>query len=488
MSSPIFISYSHRDTEYLEMFQTFLKPFIRGKQITPWDDRQIKPGTLWREEIKNALARADVAVLLVSQYFLASDFIDKDELPPILEAARTRGLTVYWIAVKSSSFENTPLERYHALGNPREPLNSLTEAKREDEMVKMCAQIASELKPETAEFTFPLAESETIEDTSLSAQDGLKALTELMRNREIRDRVVEFKIVFGTSCKQIEILGFYKDLHDLLHTLQFKCYSYLMNIIRTVKMRPDDLSMWENVFEYEETLRDIVDGLKEAANQDNLMNAVPWVKTLIEDLQKLFQAVTNNDVEEITVAIRPIQRILSREPVRLNDRLNEAARALPLPALVDALNKVQSRLHTESAIARRFGKGVDALKILDCNLRNLRDMHDKWQNLDIEIRRIEGTLAQDLCELEFSWAYLKTLTEQITLGCEENWAKNITKAVGNLDEAISNNDLDNAKRHFLRYRSIAGNRFYQVDTSLKELCVKLREVGEPLTIVWEIIK
>lgn len=487
MSSPIFISYSHKDKKWLDLLQTYLKPFVRGKQIIPWDDRQIQPGTDWRNAIKNALAAADVAVLLVSQDFLASDFIDKNELPPILEAAVQRGLVINWIVVRSCSYENSPLERYQSLGNPKEPLAMLQKPEREAELVKMCGQIASSLKPDIVPSR-PTIEQAIIETSSISAQDGLTALAELMGDREVKEGVLEFKTVFGSSRNQIEILGYYKDLHDLLHTLQFKCYNYLMNIVRTARIRPDDLSVWENVLEYEETLRDIVEGLREAAQENHLITETPsWITTLINALQELFEAVSNNDADAITIAIRPIQKVLAREPIYLNIRLNEAARALSLPGLVDALTKVRNRLHVESAIANRFTKGVDALNVLDNNLRNLRDAHDKWQNLDIEIRRVDGTIIQDLSELEYSWIDLKTMTEEICRSNDEEWARLIMQEVRKLDEAISNDNPISIKQHFQRYRTLAGRRFYQVDMNLKELSEKLREVGEPLTIVWEMI-
>ena len=73
-SSPrVFISYSHEDQEWADRLFRHMKPLTAARNITVWSDRNIRAGESWREEITEELSKADVAVLLVSADYLASD-------------------------------------------------------------------------------------------------------------------------------------------------------------------------------------------------------------------------------------------------------------------------------------------------------------------------------------------------------------------------------------------------------------------------------
>ncbi len=132
----IFFSYSHKDRKWLDRLKQWLKPVIQSDML--WDDTKIVPGSKWKEEIRRALASAKVAVLLVSQDFLASDFIRNHELPPLLEAAEEQGLIVLWFAIGFSTYASTEIAQYQAAYSPDRPLNSLKGAKLDKALVEIC--------------------------------------------------------------------------------------------------------------------------------------------------------------------------------------------------------------------------------------------------------------------------------------------------------------------------------------------------------------
>jgi class 3 adenylate cyclase len=142
----VFLSYAHADIDWFDDLQTHLRPFLRREDFDLWDDTRIAAGDVWRSEIESALARAGAAVLLVSPKFLSSEFIDRHELPPLMEAARKRGLRIYWIPVSASAYDETEIAGFQALHDPRTPLDQLPVAERNAVWVKICRQVAQALR------------------------------------------------------------------------------------------------------------------------------------------------------------------------------------------------------------------------------------------------------------------------------------------------------------------------------------------------------
>ena len=138
----VFISYSHRDERWLRRLQVHLRPLERHRLIRRWDDTLLQAGNDWRREIRDAIAHAKVAILLVSADFIASDFVFTDELPPLLSAAQSEGAVVLPIIVSPCRFEQMhELSRFQAFNPPSKPLAAMTRIRQEQIFADVVARV-----------------------------------------------------------------------------------------------------------------------------------------------------------------------------------------------------------------------------------------------------------------------------------------------------------------------------------------------------------
>jgi hypothetical protein len=136
-----FISYSHKDKRQFGEFKTMLAPAIRNGVVDIWDDTKIVPGAKWKEDIEAALRSARIAILLVSANFLESEFIAKNELPPLLKAAQDEGVTIFWIYLSSCLYQQTEIAAYQAAHDTGRPLDSLKRSERLAVISETCARL-----------------------------------------------------------------------------------------------------------------------------------------------------------------------------------------------------------------------------------------------------------------------------------------------------------------------------------------------------------
>ncbi len=139
----VFVSYSHADEKWLQMLHVHLAPLERSGLVDRWDDTNITAGEKWREEIASAIQASKVAVLLISAYFMASEFIAKNELPPLLEAAKKEG-TVILPVIISPCVMGSLLE-FQTVNSPSKPLVDLGRGDRDRVWVKVIEAITAAL-------------------------------------------------------------------------------------------------------------------------------------------------------------------------------------------------------------------------------------------------------------------------------------------------------------------------------------------------------
>jgi tetratricopeptide (TPR) repeat protein len=119
----IFYSYAHEDRMLQERLENHLKFFKRQGLITSWTDRLIAPGTDWNREINDGLDRASIILLLLSEYFLASDYIDGVEMRRAFERSQTNSARVIPVILRECLWrEDRRLSDLEVLPRNRRPV------------------------------------------------------------------------------------------------------------------------------------------------------------------------------------------------------------------------------------------------------------------------------------------------------------------------------------------------------------------------------
>lgn len=96
----LFYSYAHEDEKLRADLERHLKILQHRGLIQPWHDRAIVPGALWDAEIAQQLLQADLVLLLLSSYFMGSDYIMGVELKTALRRAAEGSATVVPILLR----------------------------------------------------------------------------------------------------------------------------------------------------------------------------------------------------------------------------------------------------------------------------------------------------------------------------------------------------------------------------------------------------
>jgi formylglycine-generating enzyme required for sulfatase activity len=137
----VFVSYSHLDRRWFDRGYAFnlipwLENALRRDGVTLWYDRSdeagLQPGDRFEQEITQAIDRADVALLLISEAFFSSEFIRTVELPRILTRAERGEITVIPVLLEPCDWQSFDFvaARQMLPGAPT-PLIDYTESERQ---------------------------------------------------------------------------------------------------------------------------------------------------------------------------------------------------------------------------------------------------------------------------------------------------------------------------------------------------------------------
>ena len=104
----VLISYSHMDEKEKEKLVSHLGVLRGAGLIDLWSDDLIIGGDDWESDINTAINKAHVAVLLISDNYLNSEFILGKEVPALLQRRKTEGVKIFPLIARACAWRQKP--------------------------------------------------------------------------------------------------------------------------------------------------------------------------------------------------------------------------------------------------------------------------------------------------------------------------------------------------------------------------------------------
>lgn len=118
----VFFSYSHRDEDLRNELEVHLTMLKRQGVIATWHDRRIGAGQEFGKEISQHLEEAGIILLLVSPYFLASDYCYDMEMKRALERHERGEARVIPVILRPCDWHSAPFGKLLAVPKDGKPV------------------------------------------------------------------------------------------------------------------------------------------------------------------------------------------------------------------------------------------------------------------------------------------------------------------------------------------------------------------------------
>src|SRR5215213_432433 len=119
----LFFSYSHRDEDLRDELETHLSALKRQGVIKAWHDRRISAGKEFDGEISQHLQDSQIILLLISPYFLASDYCYDVEMMRAVELHHSGEARVIPVILHPCDWHSLPFEKLQALPKDGKPIS-----------------------------------------------------------------------------------------------------------------------------------------------------------------------------------------------------------------------------------------------------------------------------------------------------------------------------------------------------------------------------
>ncbi len=227
----VFMAYARKDDAYLKELKKHFAILERDKKVKLWSDNDIEAGANWNQNIKNALHKADIILLLLSADALASDYFYQNELPKALEKHRNQEAKLIPILVRACTWEMTPLKDIGDCLFPRDKQPISGKPNQDsiyENIVSYINQLLPELNRKKAAIEKDRAEKSKLDAELKKAKADLKSAQTAANSNATRINEIEQKMkdlqteLREKQSKKYDLDRSARDLEGKVQTLEWQ--------------------------------------------------------------------------------------------------------------------------------------------------------------------------------------------------------------------------------------------------------------------------
>lgn len=481
--SGLFISYRHKGTMGWagRLCDDFRQRFDKSQVFMDimGMDGGIRPGRNFEQEITSALSSCDVLVALIDPEWTSCKHptggrrLDdpKDWVRNEIASALQRNIFVVPVLVGRA----TPPE----------------EKDLPEEIKPLCKQQAIELSDHRWNYDVQkLIESIRNlapriilkkEDDIAYTNTGLRLLLELSKTTAVADVISRSKEVFDNTYRQTVKLKLFKTIHDALHIIEFDCLRVIEEGRPTNTLRPMKIKFQNEARRIQEAIQpDYMD----SALCDNMAEQLKLVAAAFKGAVDV-----PGDVDSCPRVVSELRALLSDLPSRLNYGIADAAKGLSLDRLVDLMKTVQGEVSAagpgHDPQLEPFLQGIDALQRLRDELKRRVEEHTQLQGLDSKLRTVCTATTQPGA-LASEWGRIKNVRSRLLppfFPELEEANDDLLALESQIETEVAKGDEQAVLNSMKAYFQTVGTVFKNEDTNLKDFCIRLSEVSQPLQAI-----
>jgi hypothetical protein len=145
----IFISYSRKDSKWVNRLRVLMRPYERRGILSSWIDTDIEAGKSWASQLLGRLETTQAAMLLVTNNLLQSDYVRNIEIPAFMERLKTPSFHLFWSLLEPCDWQSLQeLKTVQAIGDVTTAISECpTEADKQCRLIELVSTMARTISP-----------------------------------------------------------------------------------------------------------------------------------------------------------------------------------------------------------------------------------------------------------------------------------------------------------------------------------------------------